>query len=110
MTGIFDELMQVEEESSLKILVDLLHTDNIEMKTDIQKPLNFTKFEILGDWLKAESMKKSSKSVSTFAFKYRVNMVSHNRKSREETIRALTEILKEERNLTDKLISPPEKA
>jgi hypothetical protein len=107
--GIFDDLLQSDEESFEKILISLLEEDNVAMKTEIQKPLNLTRLECLGAWLKAEKMKKSSKLIEAFILSYRINMVSNKRQSRKEIIAALTEGLKEERTAAEKLTQPPEK-
>ena len=108
--GLLGEFTQIEEESFEKILVELLKKENIEMKTDIENALNFTRLEVLGTLLHSEHLPDSAKLIDVFVLKYRVNRVSHKRQSRKEIIQALSQGLKEERNITDKLMSAPQKA
>jgi hypothetical protein len=97
----------IEETTPDKILNSLLDEDNVAMKTEIAKPLTLTRFEALAKWCKDEKMHKCTKTLLDFVFNFRRNMVSYNRQSRKEIISALTESFKEERRLTDKLMSAP---
>lgn len=101
----FDGLFQVDDNSFEKILVSLIADDeNIAMKTDIQKPLALTKLEVLADWLELENLPDSAKLIRTFVKSYRINRVSNQRKSRQEVIHALTEGMKEDKSIGEKLI------
>ncbi|MFO7677198.1 MAG: hypothetical protein R6V50_02275 [Thermoplasmatota archaeon] len=105
MSNILDELYVREDDSLEKILNKLLDDTNIELKTEIHKPINLTRLEILGMWLEIEKLTKSSKLVNAFVLFYRKNMVSFDRKSRTEIISAITEGLKgESRGFADRLL------
>lgn len=104
----FKGLFEVDDESFEKILITMLDEENVSMKTEIQRPLRMTQFEILSDLLKSEGLIESANLIDNFAHKYRINMVSNKRKSRQEIIQALTEGLKEERTAGEKLMSPKE--
>jgi hypothetical protein len=110
-----DDLFQTSDESFEKILLTMLDEKGISTKTEIHKPLNLTRLETIAQWLRIEATSASPEEaieliacaelIEGFVKKYRINMVSFNRKSRLEVIQALTEGLKEERSLADKLIS-----
>jgi len=107
--GLLDELLVDKEESLEKILVALLDDENIEMKTEIQKPLNLTRLKVLSVWLKNHDMTKSAQMIDSFIAYYLVYMVSKGRMSRKEIISALTDGLKEERGFKQKLFAPKTK-
>ena len=109
MPEMLDELVRIEEESYQKILSDMLSEEHIKTKTEIRKPLAMTRLEMSGVWLESEGMTESAKFIELFAEKFRINMISNNRQSRKEIIQALTEGLKQERTMGEKLTSPPEK-
>jgi len=110
MPGIFDGLIPMQEKDSLEqILNNLLNPDNIEMKTEIQRPLNLTKLKMLSIWLRNEGMISAANLIDGFIYEFRVNMVSNKRQSRKEIISALTPNLQQERTIEDKLINQPEK-
>ena len=99
----------IEEQSPMQILNSLQDKENVEMQTEIQQPLNLTRLETLAKWCGDEKAFDSQATLNTFVYDYRINMVSFDRKSRKEIITALTESIKEERKLTDKLMTLPEK-
>lgn len=104
--GILDDLMTYDEESYQKILLSLMANDeNISMKTEIQRPLNLTRLVTFAFWLNMEGEPDAAQAVELFVNKYQVFMVSNQRKSREEIIRALTEAVKEDRTAMEKLAS-----
>jgi hypothetical protein len=99
----------IEEQSPMQILNSLQDKENVEMQTEIQQPLNLTRLETLAKWCGDEKAPDSQTTLMTFVNDYRINMVSFDRKSRKEIITALTESIKEERKLSDKLMTLPEK-
>jgi hypothetical protein len=105
----FDGLNEVEDSNSYEeILMSLLNEENVAMKSEIDRPINLARLDVLSFWLKAEGLPKSSEFIDTFIKKFLVYMVSHNRQSRKEIIQALSEGLKEEKTIGEKLISKPE--
>jgi hypothetical protein len=105
--GMYDDLMKSEEpESFEKILVSLNDKEKVETQTEIQNPLNITRLQIFGVALKSSNKPLCAELIESFCLMYKINMLSHNRKSREEIIAALTVGLKENRNMMDKLSNP----
>jgi len=99
----------IEEQSPMQILNSLQDKENVEMQTEIQQPLNLTRLETLAKWCGDEKAPDSKATLLDFVNDFRINMVSYDRKSRKEIITALTESIKEERKLADKLMTIPEK-
>ena len=110
MTSIFDGLIPIQEKDSLEqILNNMLDADNVEMKTEIQKPTNLTKLWILAEWLETENCPDTAALIKLYILQFRINMVSFKRKSRAEIIAALTPGLQQERTISEKLVEQPEK-
>jgi len=102
---LFSDLFQVEEDSFEKILITLLDKENITMKTDIKNPLNLIKLKTLANLLRIEGLIEEANLIDNFITGYLEYMVSYNRQSRKEIIQALSEGLKEERTVGEKLMS-----
>lgn len=103
-----DELFEDSGDSYETILMEMMNKKNIVMKTEIHKPVPLTKLEILADWLKAEGMKKPSIMIKKFNITHLEHMVSYQRKGRTELFGALTEGLKRQMSLSEKLTRPPD--
>lgn len=100
----------------IKVLEDMMINDkNIAMKTEMKTPFEFSVLESYTEYLrskywKIEEKKKFFKLISvldTFISAYRPNMVSFNRKSRDETTKVLTARLEDKntaRSTFDKLM------
>lgn len=100
-------LIARDEETFEKILVKLLEPTDVETKTEVQEPIPLTQLDILAVWLENEGARKSSTLTKAFAHQFRINMVSHKRQSRTEVVKALTEGIKQERTLSEKLMTKP---
>ena len=75
-----------------KILNALLDGDkNLDLKTHINKPKQLASLKIIQDVLKSAKCDKSSELIDSFTKKYLRYMVSFQRMSRTETIRAISE-------------------
>ena len=105
---VFKNMIQLEDETVEKIVMSMLDPENVEMKTRVNAPLNLTRLEFMGMLFDIETLPLSKKVIETFCKLLRVNEVSFDGKSREEIVRILSEAMKQERSLTDKLASPPE--
>lgn len=103
-----DELFEDSGDSYETILIEMMNKKNIVMKTEIHKPIPLTKLEILADWLNAEAMKKPARMIKNFNIKLLEHMVSFDRKGRTEVFGALTEGLKRQMSLSEKLSKPPD--
>lgn len=100
-------LIRRENETYEKILVRLLEPDNVETKTQVDNPIALTRLDILSSWLRNEGVKGAANLVKDFAHDYRINMVSYKRQSRTEVVKALTEGIRQERTLAEKLTTTP---
>lgn len=99
-------LFQTQGETLEKILLQMLDdTKGLPMKTHIIKPLNLSRLETLAFCFKSEGLPDTAAVLDYFVQKYRVNMVSFERKSRTEIIQAIEGLKHEDRTLADKLIS-----
>ena len=107
MSGIGLKGLEPDEDLSFeKILNNMLDgSTNLELKSQIHKPKQLASLVVLSDYLKAYGYKKSSGILNAFIKKYLRYMVSFERQSRTEIVKALTqprEEMKEEKNKLSK--------
>lgn len=102
-----EDMIELHDETMEKILAALMDKNNIEMKTEIQMPLNLTRLNAIADALIAHQRPKSGKLLKDFIKAYLEYMVSHDREGRKEIIHAISESLKKEKTIGEKLTSPP---
>lgn len=97
----------------IKVLEDMMINDkNISMKTEMKTPFEFSLLEAYTEYLRAkywkkQKMKKCITVLDIFIARYRPNMVSFNRKSRDETTKVLTARMEDKntsRTTWDKLL------
>ena len=102
-------MTEVNEQSVLDFLSKLLEGDeNLDLKTHIHKPKQFTSLEVLQKYLKDNQCNACSKLLTMFILKYRRNMVSYKRLSRTESIKAVSSLLDKETlkmSFTEKITS-----
>lgn len=67
--------------------------ENLDLKTDIENPLNLARLYLYSVILEKYEMKKSSELIETFINKFLRYRVSNKRKSREEIIKAISGML-----------------
>src|SRR4030066_2103146 len=106
-TALLGGVISRDDDTFQKILVKLIDPMNPETKTEIHDPLALTRLLAIADWCEAEKAIKTAATLRAFAHEYRVNMISFNRQSRKEVVQALTEGLKQERTMAEKLTSKP---
>ena len=99
----FEGLEKFEEENLHKAVASLLDSKNVVTKTEIQNPLAMARLVSIAEWLEAYEMHKPAKYLKAFILWYQTYMISHDRKSRLEVVSVLTEGMKEERSLRQKL-------
>lgn len=76
-----------------KILVNLLNAkNNLELKTEIHKPKELASLYSIAKYLKVHKYHKSYTTITSFIDIFLRYMISHNRMSRIEIIKALTPI------------------
>lgn len=86
---------QKEEETVEKILSELLDKDDIELKTEINNPLNVSRLMMISKWFEVNEYDDSSELIEKFVNYYLLYMVSHNRESRREIVTAIKGSLEE---------------
>jgi len=100
-------LLSTDEESFEKIVLEMLNPDDVEMKTEVHSPVALTQLEVMAIWYDFEHVPECAKLIRDFCRLYRINMVSFNRQSRKEIKEILTEGLKRERTIGEKLAGKP---
>jgi hypothetical protein len=100
-------LLSTDEESFEKIVLEMLNPEDVEMKTEVHSPVALTRLETMAIWYDFENVPECAKLIREFCKLYRVNMVSFNRQSRKEIKEILTEGLKRERSIGEKLAGKP---
>jgi hypothetical protein len=97
MTTYADDFVQAgQEETAEKILVKLLDDKGIELKTEIRDPRALAQLSTLARWLELEKMSQSAKIIDDFVDYFLRYMVSKDRQSRKEIVKALSDRLKRE--------------
>ena len=109
MSDLFSRMSQNERESVETILISLLDdSTGLGMKTDLEMPLAVTRLEIIAFWGDLEGATDDAKTLREFSRLYKVNRVSHDRQSREEIVKAVSELhKKEDRTLGQRLSEVP---
>ena len=94
---VLGELTEIKEVSIHEILINLLDGENnLDLKTHIFKPKQLSALFVLGSYLNDTGAKYTSGIIAEFIQIYLRYMVSYNRLSRTEIIKAIaTEINKE---------------
>lgn len=94
MSSLLEELEQVSDVRAEQILQSLLQPDEgIKLKTHIVAPREMSSLRVLESVLEESGMGKSAKLLRTWLDVYEMYMVSYDRKSREEIIRAVSAML-----------------
>ena len=104
----FEGLEKFDDESINKFIGALLDDKNVDTKTEIENPLNMARLMGIAEWLEAYEMYKPAKFLRAFIKSYNTYMISRDRKSRQEVVSVLSEAMKEERRMRDKLSSEAE--
>lgn len=95
--GTFNELEETSEVSLQDILINMLDGEkDLDLKTHIHKPKQLSALFILKNYLKTNQCKVSSKIVDDFIKQYLRYMVSFDRLSRTEIVKAITSALDRE--------------
>lgn len=102
MSEILGELKAVEEK---KLPSELFTKNNIDVKTEISNPISITTLEIMSEYLKDYSPTISN-YIKQYVKRFKINMVSYKRKSREEFVDSLknVEIVEKETEQANKLL------
>lgn len=102
-----DDMEVYNDLSFISVLNNLLTKDNLEFKTHIFKPKQIAVLKIIGNFFKERNFPISSQIILDFIEYYLTYMVSYNRESRKEIIKALTHLIDDEsdnkKRITDTL-------
>lgn len=102
--GIFDDMIEANDISLQQILNNLLDgSKDLDLKSHIFKPKQLASLNILSDLLTRLKYKKSSKVINDFIGIYLRYMVSFERLSRKEIIKALSNLVEKENENIAKL-------
>jgi len=101
------DLKEITETSLNDILMRMLEgDDNLDLKTHIISPINLACLKLYSDFLKMESLPDSGELISNFINILNRFMVSFDRLSRTEIIKAISSLLDKEQvrlTLSEKL-------
>lgn len=104
--SVFDELIPTEDISLQQILNNLLDgKHNLDLKTEIFKPKDLASLKILAEFLGRLNFSKSQIVIESFIKTYLRYMVSFERKSRSEIIKALSNLIEQENKDISKKIT-----
>lgn len=103
--SVFDELIPSEDISLQQILNNLLDgKHNLDLKSEIFKPKDLASLKIFGEFLGKLKYPKSQIVIESFLKTYLRYMVSYERKSRTEIIKAISSLFEiENKQLSKKL-------
>ena len=107
VSSILDKLEGSQEESFEKILIRMLEPEKAETKTQIENTVAMSQLKMLATWARQEKCFKTAKTIETFIKTYLIYQISKDRQSRKEIISALTEGLKRDKSLAEKLRENP---
>ncbi|MBD3197351.1 MAG: hypothetical protein GF317_20010 [Candidatus Lokiarchaeota archaeon] len=107
----FKDLIENEDHSEYYNILNALISGkkNIDLKSDIKKPQLLSILQAIGEYSENSlNLKKTAKTINNFINTYLRFMISYNRSSREEIVRALIGWAKKEKedkeiNLTEML-------
>ena len=72
-----------------QIVNEYFNDKNLELKTDVEDKLAMTVLDMTGEWSETAFGKENGAFVKLFSRWYRVNAISHKRKSRDEVSKIL---------------------
>ncbi|MEM1793272.1 MAG: hypothetical protein QXE92_03430 [Thermofilaceae archaeon] len=105
---VFEELKPVEEITFEKILGELIKKDeNLALKSHVPNPLALDVLKVVQLLLEKRNLKRSSQIIEWFIEYFLVYMISKDRLSRQEIVKAVSEMAKvklEEKTLKEKLL------
>lgn len=94
---IFSELVEATDISLQQILNNLLDgSHNLDLKTQILKPKQLASLKVLSELISNLKYTKSSSIIESFIKTYLRYMVSYERQSRKEIIKALSSLIESE--------------
>lgn len=96
--SVFDELIPSDDISLQQILNNLLDgKHNLDLKTEIFRPKDLASLKVFAEFLGKLNFSKSELIINNFIKTYLRYMISYERKSRTETIKAFTSLYEREK-------------
>jgi hypothetical protein len=93
LSDVFSGLMSESDPSiQMEIVDQLLSTDNLEQKTELEKPIKWSILTIVQTYLENKKMQKSANIIKNFVSISMRYLISKNRQSRKEYIEALNSL------------------
>lgn len=97
---VYDEMDESEDISLQQILVSLISDKkNLTLKTEIHNPKALASLYVLKEYFKTIECKQTAKLIDSFIAIYLEYMVSYNRKSRKEVIKAVSSWIEKEQSM-----------
>jgi hypothetical protein len=101
--SVLDDLDEVDDVSLNQILNNLLSAkENLELKTHVFKPKELSALTVLAKYLRDKEFFISATVLDNFIELYLKYMVSYKRLSRKEVIKALSSMIPEEEELSNR--------
>lgn len=98
--GLFDDMVETNDISLQQILNNLLDgKKDLDLKSHIFQPKHLASLKILSDCIGNLEYPKSEKIIKDFIHIYLRYMVSYDRLSRKEIIKALTSLMEERKSI-----------
>lgn len=99
-----DSLESYKGETLEQILLDLLAPGNVTMKTEFPNPLLVSRIRMASKWAELQGLEQVAEFLKQFVTFFETDMVSYKRQSRTEIVTAVSEIVKHDRKVREKLV------
>lgn len=86
-----------------QIIKSLLNPENVELKTELPNPQAVTALTIIGKWCENEGCTRTADLIEGYLTRYRIDMVSNRRKSREEVVNAISDLRKQRLDMRSRM-------
>lgn len=96
--GLMDGLPQINTQTSqmdkelAQLVSSLMTVNDLELKSEINNPLNLTRLKQFGRWAESEGMEGSKAIIDGWISDYLKYMVSHKREGRKEVVSAISQM------------------
>ena len=104
MGTLIDKLQNIKPDTVTQILKEMFNDTDIELKTDLPNSMVVSRARLAAALYQEEKCPKTGKLLKTFLDFYVRDRVSDHRKSREEVIAAVTNLMSRQDPLADKLL------
>jgi hypothetical protein len=88
-----------DDGDTTELVRDLLNVERPDGRTDLKNPSATASMNLLAEWCEEENLHRTARMIRKYLHQYKVDVVSHNRKSRTEVVTAISEIRQQEREV-----------